>query len=129
MFIIILAGIMGAYQNTIEESILQETAVSDSALLMIENWVSAAMLILIAIVVGLVSDRDTLDDTARHMMSEPVVVVCFVLFLFTACGMQTGRFKVLKYSSAMVSTFVSLIFPPLNWLISLIAYACTVNSA
>lgn len=127
IFIIGVAGVMGAFQSSIEESILQEHAIPDSALLMIENWVSAVMLILLMIPIGLVTDYDTLDDTVRQMLNEPAVLVCFVFFLCTAYGMQAGRFKVLKYSSAMVSTFISLIFPPLGWLISLIAYACTAH--
>ena len=61
---------------------------------MVESWISAFLLSIVFIGMGLLLDFEGVGDTGTDFVSNPWVPFCFILFLITSWGKDAGKFKV-----------------------------------
>merc|ERR1712137_899507 len=93
----------------------------DGALLMFESWISAILVLLVGVSLGMVTQFDDVHDTWQKVQKLEVMVF-LVLFCVAAYGKDAGKFKVVKYASSMVAKILALIFPCGTWALSLVAH-------
>merc|ERR1712136_421618 len=123
VILVVLSGVSGAFRNAVEEMILVDYNFPSGALLMVESWVSAAISLILVILMMIFNFSDSkLVDTLQHSIFTIPGAIFFVLFLITSYGREGGKLKVMKYTSGMVSKVLALIFPFGTWVISLMAY-------
>lgn len=122
--IICLAGMMGGVRNIIEEMILQDGHFPDGALLMVESWVSAFFVLMIAVGMGWYSEWADFGNQMKYFFTSPVVGF-FLIFLVTAYGKDAGKLKVVKYASAIVAKVLALLFPFGTWVLSILGWYIT----
>eukprot|EP00927_Polykrikos_kofoidii_P026270 TRINITY_DN23423_c0_g1_i1.p1 TRINITY_DN23423_c0_g1~~TRINITY_DN23423_c0_g1_i1.p1 ORF type:complete len:403 (-),score=50.35 TRINITY_DN23423_c0_g1_i1:108-1316(-) len=120
--IVVMSGVLGAFRNAVEEMILNELDFPDGALLMVESWISAVLILIVFVAIGLVVQFHDMDKTFNYVVTDLRVAFCFILFLITSWGKDAGKFKVIKHSSSMVAKVLALLAPFGTWICSLCGY-------
>jgi len=117
-----LSGYLGGIRNITEELLLQKDGITSKALLLVESAVS----LLIASITGVALVEVLKPNISLYFYActTPGVIPALCTFALTMYCKQLGKFQLMKFSNAVTTKIISLVFPFGTWAFSLLTFYC-----
>jgi len=117
-----LSGYLGGIKNITEELLLQKDGITSKALLLVESCAS----LLLASITGVALVKVLKPNLSLYLSSctTPGVIPALCTFALTMYCKQLGKYQLMKFSSALTTKIISLVFPFGTWAFSLLTFYC-----
>jgi len=104
-----LSGYLGGIKNITEELLLQKDGITSKALLLVESCAS----LLLASITGVALVKVLKPNLSLYLSSctTPGVIPALCTFALTMYCKQLGKYQLMKFSSALTTKIISLVFP------------------